>query len=432
MNRLNIKNSPYLLPFLLMLGAILGFVSGGLISQFGINTSYPATGNFLKLLGDSFMNLLKMLVVPFIFTSMMLGMASISEQKKFGKAFKITFIYYFSTTFLAVIIGITLVSVIQPGLKANIGEFAKTGVIKGESLIWYDALFKTIKSFFPKNIFMAAAKGQMLGIIGFSIVFGYILSTLGKKGKELIHLIDTVNDILMIFVKGVIWLAPVGILGLIASQTIEAGGWNEVLKQLHLLFWYFITVILGLAVHGIIILPLILWIFTKKSPVKHLKHFVEAITTAFTTASSAATLPITLKNAKNANYSVGTSQFVLPLGATINMDGTALYEAVAVIFVAQAYGFHLSMSQIIVIALTSTLAAVGAAAIPHAGLVTMVMVFAAAQIPPEIAAKGIATILAIDWILDRFRTAINVWGDTIGNAIVDKHGYKKEKKNKEI
>jgi solute carrier family 1 (neuronal/epithelial high affinity glutamate transporter), member 1 len=409
----------WLLPLLLMVGAALGFTVGGIWGSHWVAKDWPAFTGFIQLLGDIFMNLLRMLVVPFVVTSMILGMTSMQKKEKFGRIFGITFTYYMVTTILAVILGIVIVLLVNPGIRSSISHVAFTGQ-NPEKLMWYEALFKTIRSLFPANITKAAAEGQILGLISFSIIFGLILGKIGEKGKPLVKVIDATNDVLMIFVTGVIWLAPIGIFGLVAHKTGMAGGWSSVISDFKALGWYSFTVLMGLFIHAVIILPAILYFVTKKSPLVHFKHFSEAIITAFSTASSAATLPVTTSNSiNNAGYSEESSRFVLPLGATINMDGTALYEAVAVIFIAQAYGFDLSIAQVLIIALTATLAAIGAAAIPHAGLVTMIMVFAAADIPPEVANSGIATILAIDWILDRFRTATNVWGDTIGTAIVE-------------
>ncbi len=424
------KSSPqsrYLLPILLLAGATAGFLTGGFFGHHWVVGDWPFFTGFLSLIGDVFMNLLKMLVVPFIVTSMILGMTSIKDSAATGSIFKKTFIYYFITTLLAVILGIVLVQTLEPGSRIDLANVVVQKTAEVQSLQWYDALFQTIRSLFPQNIFKAAVEGEILGLITFSLIFGFILNTLGSKGRQLTDLVETINDVLMIFVKGVIWFAPLGVFALVADKTGKAGGWDSVIQDLTALSYYFATVVAALAIHGIVVLPLLLFLFTGKNPLRHLQDFSEAVITAFSTASSAATLPITIDSAiNNGGYSKQTARFVLPLGATVNMDGTALYEAIAVIFICQAYGIDLSLAKIMILALTATLAGVGAAAIPHAGLVTMVMVFGAVDVPPEIAQKGIATILAVDWILDRFRTSVNVWGDTIATAIVDKSLVKED------
>ncbi len=404
----------YLLPLLLILGAAGGFLVGGVWGEHWTRGDWPFLTGLLRLLGDLFMNMLKMVVVPLIVCSMIVGMAALGERRRFGKIFGFTFGYYFLTTFFAVIIGLTLVSLIQPGQGAGVEQAALPET--GRALRWYDALFDMLRGLVPPNLFEAAAKGKILGLLTFSVVFGGIVSRMGEPGKRVIELADTVNRALMIFVRAIIWAAPLGIIGLVADRVGQAGGGSAVWTELARLARYFLTVLLGLGLHGLVVLPLLLYVLTRKNPLRHLGHFAEAIATAFSTASSAASLPITLRNAvENARLSDRTARFVLPLGATINMDGTALYEAVAVVFIAQAYGIDLSGMQLVVVLLTATLAAVGAAAIPQAGLVTMVMVLTAVNVPVE----GVGILLSVDWLLDRFRTSINVWGDSIGTAIVD-------------
>jgi len=219
---------------------------------------------------------------------------------------------------------------------------------------------------------------------------------------------------MMKIVHIILLIAPVGIFGLVAGRLGASGG-DAFAGELARLGKYFVTVVLGLGLHGILVLPLILFLFTRRNPLTFFTGMAEALVTAFSTASSSATLPVTLRCAVERNKVAKESAgFVCPLGATVNMDGTALYEAVAAMFIAQSYGIDLNIGQQAVIFLTATLAAIGAAGIPEAGLVTMVMVLQAVGLPLE----GIGGILAIDWLLDRFRTTVNVWGDSIGAAIM--------------
>ena len=233
----------------------------------------------------------------------------------------------------------------------------------------------------------------------------------------ILDLFEAMDKAVMKVVHWIIVLTPIGIFGLIAGKIGEAGGGDEVLRLAMHLGKYVFCVLLGLLIHGFVILPLLLRILSGRNPVAYFKDLSETLLTAFSTASSSATLPLTITNVtENAKVSPKVSKFVLPLGATINMDGTALYESVAVIFIAQSYGIHLGGGELVVVFLTATLAAIGAAGIPEAGLITMVLVLQAVGLPIE----GIGMILAIDWFLDRFRTTVNVWGDSIGAAVIEK------------
>ena len=409
------KTSPFLLPALMISGAVLGFIVGGAL---GPRWTDPALGFWVELIGlagDVFMNLLKMIVIPLVITSMITGVATLGDVRQIKGTFAWTLTYYLLTTLLSVALGLTLVLLIRPGIGAGTTEtLSRTlpGVVA-----WYSALFDVVRGLLPPNLFAAAAEGQVLGLIVASLIFGVIFSTLGQRGRALLDLVQTTSDAIFRFVRAVIWLAPLGIFGLVAVKIGEAGGGQAVALELKRLAWYAATVLLGLFIHATIVLPTLLALLARRNPLKHAGHFAEALLTAFTTASSAATLPITMRDARtNARLSDRASGFVLPLGATVNMDGTALYEAVAVVFICQAYGVELGFAQVVIIWLTATLAAIGAAAIPEAGLVTMVMVLTAVGAPIE----GIGLLLAIDWFLDRCRTTVNVWGDSIGAAIIDR------------
>ncbi len=270
----------------------------------------------------------------------------------------------------------------------------------------------------PKNIFTAMANNNILPLILFSLVFGGILTTLGDKGKTVIDLFEGLNEAFLKFIRLLMYFAPLGILGLVAARlgraelTSEGGFMVEITRMAK----YFVTVLTGLLIHSVFVLAVILLVFGKRKVWPYLTNTSPALLTAFSTASSSATLPVTIECIVDKNkVSQRTAGFVLPLGATINMDGTALYEAVAAIFIAQVYQIPLSFSAQVIIFLTATLAAIGAAGIPEAGLVTMVIVLNAVGLPTE----GIAMILAIDWLLDRCRTTVNVWGDSVGSAVID-------------
>jgi Na+/H+-dicarboxylate symporter len=268
----------------------------------------------------------------------------------------------------------------------------------------------------PRNLFLAMVRAEILPLILFAALLGTALVLAEPAADTAIRVISELNDAVMRLVNWVMWLAPIGIFGLLASRIAEAGGFVGFFPELRALGWYSLTVLLGLAIHATIVLPLILWLLSRRHPLAYARGVGSALLTAFSTASSSATLPLTLRGTTQDNdVRERSASFVLPLGATINMDGTALYESVAAIFIAQVYAVPLGLGTQLVIFITATLAAIGAAGIPEAGLVTMVIVLTAAGLPLE----GVGLILAVDWMLDRFRTAINVWGDSVGAAVID-------------
>lgn len=275
---------------------------------------------------------------------------------------------------------------------------------------------------FTNNLLGSMVEINLLPLIVFSIVFAAMLTTLGERAATIASLVVAINDALMTFILLLMKLAPLGIFCLVAARFSKAQLDGQFLTLLKTQAWYMTTVLSGLAIHAVVSLPLLLWVFTRRSPLQFAGQMSQAILTAFSTASSTATLPVTMECAEmRAKISKQSTEFVLPLGATINMDGTALYEAAAAIFIAQAYAvvdpaFALSFDQQIVVAVTATLAAIGAAGIPEAGLVTMLIVLNAVGLPLEL----IGLILPIDWLLDRFRTAVNAFGDSVGAAIVDR------------
>ena len=269
---------------------------------------------------------------------------------------------------------------------------------------------KIITDIVPENLFRSMAEDKVLSIIFFSLLFGVALSSVGDKAAPLIGLFEALNRVMLKITDWIMVLAPVGVFALVAYTVGTMG-----LGIMKSLAKYMVTVLLGLAIHGCVTLPILLAVFARYSPLRFIRDMLTAVLTAFSTASSAATLPITMECLeKNAKVSNKVASFVLPLGATINMDGTALYEAVAAMFIAQAYGISMPLWQQLIIMLTAALASIGAAAIPGAGLVTLVIVLKAVGLPLE----GLAMILAVDRLLDMCRTAVNVWGDACGATVV--------------
>ena len=367
--------------------------------------------------GEFFLKSLKMIIVPLVICSMISGVTGLGDVRNLGRLGGITVTYYTLTTFAAVVVGSILVNLIQPGVGLSGAGLEIPAKVASKQEI---GISDIVMGFVSDNIFASMAELQMLPIIVFSLIFGGVLSTLGERGQPLVTLINIGNEVMMKIVHLIMWIAPIGIFGLVAGRfgrAVAEGGMEAFLAQLGAVGKYMLTVIAGLAVHSLIVLPLILFFLGRRNPIQYARALGSALLTAFSTASSSATLPLTIECVEeNARVSSRSANFVLPLGATVNMDGTALYEAVAVIFIAQAMGIDLSLGQQILVILTASLAAIGAAGIPEAGLVTMVIVLKAVGLPLE----GAALILAVDWLLDRFRTTVNVWGDAVGAAVVER------------
>jgi len=388
------------LPVGILIGFLLGILSGYFFPTFSLN---------LKWLGILFLKSLKMIIVPLVMLSIINGIGRMGNLQKLGRKGFYAFFYYISTTMLAVILGIFLTIILGFGdTKPSLTEEKPKSI----QLQLMDIFLNMI----PSNIFDSMSKGEILPIIVFSILIGSAIAIQGKRSEEVFRIFFVLEEAIIKIVHLVLWFAPFGILGLIASKLAQDG--DKFFQDLYLLQYYARNVILGLLIHGFVILPLIFFLFLRKNPYSYIKKMGVALGTAFSTASSSATLPVTIDCVANkSNVRSETAGFVLPLGATINMDGTALYEAVAAIFIAYVSNVPLDFYSMVLIFLTSTLAAIGAAGIPEAGLVTMVIVLNSVGLPLE----GITLILSIDWFLDRCRTAINVLGDSIGAAIIDQY-----------
>lgn len=390
----------------LILGIIAGVVLGGAAGSF-----FPEFGAGTQIIGELFLNALKMVVLPLIIVSITLSIMKVGNLGSLGLK---TIAYYAATTAIAVSIGIAVVTILQPGDGSEVLKGAMPEVVKSKEGFRVTDILRQIST---PNLFKSAYEFQILPIIIASLLFGIAFGKLQKENQMVLDLFETMDKAIMKVVHWIIALTPIGIFGLIAGKIGEAGGGDEVLRLAMQLGKYVFCVLLGLLIHGFVVLPLLLRVLSGRNPVTYFKDLSETLLTAFSTASSSATLPLTITNVtENAKVSPKISKFVLPLGATVNMDGTALYESVAVIFIAQSYGIHLGGGELVVVFLTATLAAIGAAGIPEAGLVTMVLVLQAVGLPIE----GVGIILAVDWFLDRFRTTVNVWGDSIGAAVIEK------------
>ncbi len=370
----------------------------------------------ISLIGEMFLRLLTLLVVPIIVLSILSGVTNIQSSGNLARIGIKTFIYYTVTTALAVCIGLVMVNTIQPGKGQSDNKAVQEIMQTDKQDSRADAsLTDVIKNIVPKNIFEAAAQGNVLGLIFFCFFLGVALLSIKHPAAQ------SARDLIAVLFEATIWmvektmlLAPLGFLSLTASVIAEYVIDNKLMTFGSAIGWYTLTVVLGLLFHGIVVLPLILRFF-KVNPLRFAKVMAPALTTAFSTASSAATLPVTLDRLeKNAGVSNKISSFVVPLGATVNMDGTAIYEAVAVIFIANMLGVELTFSQQILVFLTATFSANGAAGIPGAGLIMMVLILNTVGLPPD----GVKLVLLVDRLLDMMRTCLNVWGDSIGAAVV--------------
>ncbi|XP_040183559.1 excitatory amino acid transporter 2-like [Rana temporaria] len=453
---------------LLLILTIGGVIFGSLFGCL-LRLLPPLDGNILILIsfpGDILMRMLKMLILPLIISSLISGLAGL-DAKSSGRMGTRAMVYYMSTTILAALLGVILVLSIHPGnpkLKKQVSVSTKN-----EEVSSIDAFLDLIRNLFPENLVQACFqqiqtvskkvpappspldlirpindtgissnvsqanstsevnavpvmitqkkleyKGGMnvLGLIGFFIAFGISMGKMGDQAKIMADFFNILNEIIMRLVSMIMWYSPLGIASLICGKIAGIKDLETVARQLGM---YMVTVIVGLVIHGVMILPLIFFSITRKNPFHFYAGIFQAWITALGTASSAGTLPVTFRCLEeNLKIDKRVTRFVLPIGATINMDGTALYEAVAAIFIAQMNDISLDAGQIATVSLTATLASVGAASIPSAGLVTMLLILTAVGLPTQ----DISLLIAVDWLLDRMRTSINVVGDSFGAGII--------------
>ncbi|KAG7230793.1 hypothetical protein INR49_019607 [Caranx melampygus] len=431
--------------------------------------------------GELLMRMLQMLVLPLIVSSLVTGISSL-DSKASGKMGVRAVIYYMVTTLIAVFIGIVIVMIIRPGKGSRDSPVTNSGNI--EPVQAADAFLDLIRNMFPPNLVEACFKQyktvykktvhtrnvtvtlnitdsisvtesnpsvnlsrvlhtiqetveetvpvsgssngvNALGLVVFSMCFGLVIGNMKQQGQALRDFFDCLNEAIMRLVAIIIWYAPLGILFLIAGKIVEMKDLAEVGSQLGM---YTVSVIVGLLIHGLFVLPLLYFLVTRRNPYTFIGGLLQALITALGTSSSSATLPITFRCLEENNHvDKRVTRFVLPVGATINMDGTALYEAVAAIFIAQVNDMDLNFGQILTISITATAASIGAAGIPQAGLVTMVIVLTSVGLPTE----DITLIIAVDWFLDRLRTTTNVLGDSLGAGIVE-HLSRGELQNQDV
>lgn len=390
-----------ILLILIVSGAICGILFGWFFGELSLQIGW---------LGDLFLNALKMIIIPLIVASVISGIGALGDVRKLGRLGGSTLLYYGFTTAVAVFIGLVVVNIIQPGAGIELGDATvPERILEKQGTGASDIIMSLISP----NLFASATEMQLLPIIVFAILFAMALTTIGERSKPVFAVFDGINEAMMKLVIWIMYFAPIGIFALIAARIGLAGGGEELFSEIQAVGWHVVTVLTGLFIH-FCFLFLLLQLIAGKG-LAYLLGMSRALFTGFGTASSTATLPLTMENARENKVSDKAIKFVLPLGSTVNMDGTALYEAAAVLFIAQAYGIDLSMTQQVIVFITATLAAIGAAGIPEAGLVTMVIVLSAVGLPLD----GIALLLAVDWFLDRFRTVVNIWGDSVGAKVID-------------
>ena len=392
---------------------VFGTILGSYFNQ--INFTNNGLYTFIVLLGDIFVRLLKMVIVPLIFTSIIIGISSIKDQSKIGRLGLKTFIYYMCTSLFAILIGLTLANVIQPGVGAV--TIDQVGAYDTSKLSTSNSILDILKRMIPTNPIGALAKGDILGVIFFALFFGVMMNFSPSDSRSTIKkIIKSIYDIILKMTQVIIKCAPIGVFGLMTKTVSNTG--LSIFKELGM---YALTIGLGLSIHLFIVLPLIIFIFVRVNPIIHFKAMATAMVTAFSTSSSSATLPVTMKCVnENVKASNETTSFVLPMGATINMDGTALYECAGVLFIAQALGIQLDASQQFIVVITALLASVGAAGIPSAGLVMLFIVTDAVGLKSDAVALWVGSMLAIDRPLDMFRTMVNITSDSVGAAVIAK------------
>jgi len=414
------KNPLKQLHWQILIAMLLGIIAGTLIkNNFIFILSSDISLGLYELIvsfGVIFIKLLKMIIVPLIFTSIIVGITSIGVTKRLGKIGLKTILYYICTSLFAIVIGLFLTNMLKPGINYSDNQTVLNAQrYDYEKLNTPDSTMDIFIRMIPENPISAAANGDILSIIFFTLLLGVSITMLPVNSKKtLTDFFNALFQAIMYLTQMIIKLSPIGVFGLIV-KTVSTSDLN--------LFYsvgkYMLTIAFGLSIHLFIVLPLIFFILTRINPLKHFKAMASAMATAFSTSSSSATLPVTIKCVnENVKASKEVSGFVLPMGATINMDGTALYECAGVIFISQILGIELTLSQQFIVVITALLASIGAAGIPSAGLVMIFIVTQAVGFNNEDVAVIIGAMLAVDRPLDMLRTMVNVTSDSIGTAII--------------
>lgn len=409
----------------IIIGLILGLIWGLFSSVAGLN---EFTGEYIRPFGDIFVTLLKLIAIPLVLASLVVGISNLNDMSKLSRMGGKTIGIYMITTTLAIIIGLTVVNVMQPGKtlpeetrNSLLESYTEAVEDRGEAAqeVLDRGNLQFIVDIVPENFFEAASdNGNMLQIVFVAILLGLgIISLPLQKGEPLINVFDSLNEVIIKIVDLIMKTAPYGVFALMAVVIVDLAGddLGQALNLLSALGWYCLAVVIGLFLHVLIVYSSLFKVFSKMKLLDFFKAIQPAVLLGFSTSSSAATLPVTMERVeKNLGVEEEVTSFVIPVGATINMDGTSLYQAVAAVFIAQALGMDLSIAQQITIVITATLASIGAAGVPGAGIIMLVIVLQAIQVPVE----GIALILGVDRILDMIRTAVNITGDAAVSVAV--------------
>jgi len=393
----------------LILAASMGAYTGTEGQVFGIHWI-----EIYSFLGTLFLNALKMIVVPLVMSAIITGISTVGSQGGFGRLGMKTLGYYVATSFIAILVGLVLVNIIQPGVTGNppptieVNEQV-TQAVEGKSV---GDVVQVFLRMIPTNVVEAAANGQMLGLIFFSLLFGYFMTRLkGDVATTMNNFWQGIFDVMMLITDLVMKFAPMGVFGLVAASVAKTG-----FDQFENLALFFMTVVAALGIHFFVVMPIILRVFGGiKNPWLHYQAMAPALLTAFSTSSSSSTLPISLNAVEHrAGVSNRVTSFVLPLGATVNMDGTALYECVAAIFIAQLFGMQLDLATQLLIVFVALTTSIGVAGIPSASLVAISIILVAVGLPAE----AIGLLLVVDRVLDMMRTAVNVFSDSVGAVVI--------------
>ena len=393
----------------LIAGAILGIILCYLVPDSSFKKDVIVEG-ILYVIGQGFIRLMKMLVVPLVFCSLVCGSMSIGDTKKLGTVGVRTLVFYLATTALAVSVALTVGNLINPGVGLDMSSIQSSA--SSVETMEATSLTDTILNIIPDNPINSLASGTMLQVIVFALIIGVILAKMGERAETVANFFSQFNDIMMEMTIAVMKAAPVGVFCLIA-KTFAGIGFDAFVPMLK----YMGSVILALAVQCFVVYQVMLFAFTRLNPFKFIKKFFPVMTFAFSTSTSNATIPLSIDTLyKKIGVSKQISSFTIPLGATINMDGTSIMQGVAVVFIAQAYGIPLTPAAIATVIATATIASIGTAGVPSVGLVTLSMVLTSVGLPTE----GIALIMGIDRILDMLRTAVNITGDAVCTTIVAK------------
>lgn len=404
----------------ILIGLVLGVVTGLVANLLGLSWLQGVLGA-IEPIGTVFIRLIRMIVIPLVVASLMIGTASLGDIRKLGRIGGKTVTFYMATTAMAVTLGIVLSNLIQPGARIRPetrDQLAQAFAGEAESRLALAAekpsLVETLLNMVPTNPLGAAANAELLPLIIFTVIFGAALSMIAEERRRVvITFFEGVNDTVMIMIEWIMKLAPYAVFALIASVVSQFG-----MDLLRSLLIYALTVVTGLLLHAFGVYGALVRLLGRLSPVEFFKRIAGVPLVAFSTSSSNATLPVTMETAEEKlGVSKEVSSFVLPLGATINMDGTALYQAVAVMFIAQIYGVPLGIAEQLTIVLTATLASIGAAGAPSAGIITLILVLQSVGLGAH-AGAGIALIMGVDRILDMMRTAVNVTGDLTASVVV--------------